>query len=121
MAIKYSFKVDHEILMVKASGKDGSLEEAQDYAKAIIDAAIKSNCTKVLCDESELVYTLSASETYELAQTTAFDAPKIARTAIITLPEYKEIVEFWETVALNRGLLIRVFFNIESAKKWLTE
>lgn len=119
MAIKTEFEVDHDLLIVTASGEDDSLEEVQAYARKIIETAIENNCSKIICDERNLIYLLSVSDTYELAKDTAFVAPKIAHTAIITLPEYKEIVEFWEMVALNRGLSIKVFYDKASALKWL--
>lgn len=120
MAINYHFTVKHDILIVEASGEDDGLEDVMTYAKAIINEGIKHQCTKIICDERNLIYRLSTSETYELAKNTAFAAPKIARTAIITRPDFKEIIEFWETVALNRGLNIKIFFNIKEATKWLT-
>jgi hypothetical protein len=120
MAINYQFTVKDDILIVEASGEDDGLEEVMAYAKAIINEGIKHQCTKIICDERNLIYRLSTSETYELAKNTAFAAPKIASTAVVTHPEFKEIIEFWETVAFNRGLNIKVFFTIEDAMQWLS-
>jgi hypothetical protein len=118
MAINYSFSQKNDILIVEASGEDDGLKEVMDYVQAIIREGIRLNCTKIICDERNLVYKLSTSETFDLAKNTAFAAPKISRTAIVTRPEFKEIIEFWETVAQNRGLIIQVFFTIEDALEW---
>jgi hypothetical protein len=119
MAIKYKFAVNGDVLTVVASGYDEGLAEVKAYAKAIIDTAVKNHCHKILCNEQNLAYQLSLTDTYDLAKTTAFAAPKIAKTAILTRPEYEEIIRFWETVALNRGLNIQKFFEEKDALTWL--
>lgn len=120
MAIQYKFTTKDDILIVETSGEDDGLQEVLDYAEAIIEEGIRQNCTKIICDERKLIYRLSMSDTFELAKNTSLAAPKIVSTAIITLPEFKEIIEFWETVALNRGLNIKVFFSLEDALNWLS-
>lgn len=119
MAIHYQTEVRGNLMKVITSGEDESLEEVMDYAHTIINEAVKANITKVLCDERNLIWKLSAFDTFQLAENTSKLAPRVAKIAIVCNPKYVEEGRFYETVATNRGLIIRVLSDIEEAKKWL--
>jgi hypothetical protein len=119
MAIDYSFHVDDDLLRVKASGRDESLEEVMAYGMAIIEAAKESGCTRVLCDELELDYALGTFDTFEAAKFIADQVPGVAKVAIVCKPEYADDADFWETVATNRGMLVRMFHDLEEAEAWI--
>jgi hypothetical protein len=46
-------------------------------------------------------------------------APKVARIAIVCKPKHIEAGDFWETVAVNRGLQVHLFTDIDDAHSWL--
>ena len=119
MSISYTIKVDCELLRVTASGEDDILEEVKEYGMAVIGAAIQYGVSKVLCNEMDLRYLLGTFDTYESARLIAEAAPKIAHVAIVCREENFEDAHFWETVAINRGLQIRVFKDIVAAERWL--
>ena len=119
MAIEYNLEIENNLLRVTASGKDDNLEQVQEYGMAIIRAAIEHNVSKVLCDEQELEYSLGTFDTYESAKFIAEVAPKVAKVAIICKSDQYDDAHFWETVASNRGLHIRVFKNLSEAEEWL--
>jgi hypothetical protein len=121
LAIKYTMQVEGALLNVNASGRDDSVQEVKDYGMAIIEKAVAHGITRILCDETDLEYTLSALSTFDAATFIAEVAPKVARVAIVINPKNVEAARFWENVAVNRGLQVRLSTDRERALKWLTE
>jgi len=119
MAIHYQTEVHGNLLKVITTGEDESLEEVMDYAHTIINEAVKAGIIKVLCDERNLIWKLSTFDTFQLAEDTSMLAPKVAKIAIVCNAKYVEEGRFYETVATNRGLTIRVLSDIDEAERWL--
>lgn len=119
MAINYTFENEAKLLKVKASGKDDTVEQVIEYGMAVLNAAISLECIKVLCDETELQYSIGTFDTYESARIISQNAPNIAQVAIVCNPLQIEDADFWSTVASNRGLHVRVFKTIDEANSWL--
>lgn len=119
MAIDFAFSVQGPLLRVTARGRDEGLEEVEAYGLAVLDAALTSGCSKVLCDERELEYALSTTETFDLACGLAQRIPAPGRVAIVCKADQVADGHFFETVAVNRGMLVRVFLTIEEAESWL--
>jgi len=119
MAIRYEIKTENGLLSVKVTGKDDNLEQVLNYGMAIIEAALSNSCSKVLCDETELVYTLGTFDTFQAANFISEHAPDVAKVAIVCSPENIIDADFWETVAVNRGLHVRVFKTTSDAEHWL--
>ncbi|MFH1194988.1 MAG: hypothetical protein V1720_04715 [bacterium] len=119
MAIKYSFMVEKELLRVKATGNDDNLEDVNNYGLAVITAAVSAGTSKVLCDETELIYRLSAFDTFESAKFISENAPMIGKVAIVCNANQIEDASFWETVAVNRGLQVKVCRTVKEAENWL--
>jgi hypothetical protein len=122
MAIEYQFAEDgFETLCVAAWGRDDSMQEVVGYGRAVIGEAIARGCRRVLCDERGLEYAIGTIDIFEAAQTIADHAPKVARVAIVCAPACAEDADFWETVAVNRSLCVRVFLDPAEARSWLME
>ncbi len=121
MAINFSWEIIDDILVITTSGVDESLEDVQNYAASVIEVGLKSGCRKALLDERQLEYRLGTIDTFQLAEYTAASAPNIGKIAIV--PQAKNIsdAQFYENVVSTRGVRLRVFRNLESAKKWLEE
>jgi hypothetical protein len=119
MSIKYAIEFRDNILRVKATGKDDNLEDVKKYGIAVLEAALSSSCSKVLCDETELEYSLGISDNFESAKFISEQAPKIGKLAIFCKIEQMEDASFWETVAVNRGLQVKVCKSPEEAEEWL--
>lgn len=109
------------MLVIHASGFDENLEEVQQYGMSIIEACGQYNVTHVLCDETDLEYRLSVIDTFQSAQFIAEQAPVIAKVALVCSEKFIADASFWETVAVNRGLTVRVFKKVEDARYWLNE
>lgn len=119
MAISYTIEADDGLLRVVATGKDDNLRQVKDYGYAVLSAAISMRCPKVLCDERELIYSLGTFDTFESARYISELTPDIAKVAIVCNPEFIKDAGFWETVAINRGLHVRVFKTMADAENWL--
>ena len=46
-------------------------------------------------------------------------APHVGKVAIVPQPTGLEAAAFWEDVAVNRGLQVRVFRTLDAARTWL--
>lgn len=119
MSIAYETTVENGMLRVHASGTDDSPDEVMRYGMAIIEQAVAHGVRKVFCDERELGYALDTLETFEAARFIAERAPRIARVAIVCAPRHLKDAMFWETVAVNRGLKVRVDSDYEASLAWV--
>lgn len=119
MAIHYSFEAEGDTLIATASGFDENRDEVRNYGIAIIEAAVKHGSRRVLCLETELDYRLGVVDTFEVAACIAERAPRVARIAIVHAVAHATIAKFWETVAVNRGLIVHVFADRKEAETWL--
>jgi hypothetical protein len=119
MAIKYTMRNDGDLLIVETTGFDESLEEVQQYGLAILNACKQGDYTKVLCNEINLEYRLGTFDTFLAAEFMASQIPKLGKAAIVCNGTFIEDAKFWETVAVNRGLIVHVFKDVESARIWL--
>ena len=119
MSISYQIENQEKYLKVLTSGKDDSLEEVIAYAMEVVNAAIQFNCRKILCDERELEYSISVIDTYQLAEIASQYAFTLTKIAIVCDTKFLESGKFYETVASNRGLCVRVTSNYEDAIEWL--
>ncbi len=121
MSITFQITPINDTLFVKTSGKDDSLEEVMNYSKAIIEAAYKNNSKKIFCDERELEYDLSTFQTFEAGKFASQFSKYVCKIAIVCNPIFIEDGKFYETVATNRGLLIRVTSSIQVAEDWINK
>ena len=119
MAIKYTIIKKDRYLLITASGKDDNLEEVESYGMAVIQAAIENRVTHILCDERQLEYALGTFDIFESARFIAEHVPSLAKTAIVSGSNESQDVAFWETVAVNRGLHVKMFKDFDSAETWL--
>ena len=119
MGITYEISSTDNLMVVVAAGSDENLEEVQQYGLAIIENAKRLGCVKILCNELNLEYRLNTIDTFQSATFIAEHAPRVARVAIACNPEFIKDARFWETVAVNRGVMVRVFPDLAEATKWL--
>ena len=119
MAIHYEIQADGDLLKVKASGMDENLAEVTAYGAAIIQAAQQHNTRRILCDETDLIYKLNVIDNFEAARFIAERVPCVVKVAIVCKPDSFSDAQFWETVAVNRGLLVKMFKDPTEANAWL--
>ncbi len=119
MPIEYQIQDEGAILKVKAVGRCDNLDQLKEYVLAMHQAALSAGLTRVLVDERELRYHLGTIDSFESGSFVAGMAPLGSKIAVTCNLEEKADTKFWETVAVNRCALVKIFDDIESAKEWL--
>lgn len=119
--IQYTFTREENLLIVESSGYDENLDEVMQYGQAVIEECNRGGYSHLMCIETELEYRLGTFDTYELAKAASEHARNMGRAAIVCNTKDIEDAKFWETVAVNRGLTVRVFKDVKSARAWLGE
>lgn len=119
MPFNYEIKISGELLSARAWGAHDDVEELKRYGAALVAAGAAAECTKALLDERELQHTLNEGDIYFLAEQYSVRAPRLVRLAIVFSEKYTRNVSFWETCAVNRGLVLKVFTSRSSALAWL--
>ena len=121
MSIQYTFKSEKDVLVVETSGFDENVEEVMLYGKSVVEECRKGHFKRLLCNELQLEYRLGTLDTFENAKYISQFAAEIGRAAIVCNEKFFVDARFWETVAVNRGLEVRVFKDMETARQWLAE
>jgi hypothetical protein len=120
MPIKYRIRKGKELLRVVSSGVCDDLNELKAYIVAIHDAAQEAGVRRILVDEGQLVYRLSTFESYRSGRFISEISPQPIRIAVVASREGWEATRFWETVAVNRGVPVKVFVDLHEAEAWVT-
>jgi hypothetical protein len=119
MPIDHQIQDEGSILKVKAVGTCDNLGQLKEFMLAMHQAALSAGLTRVLVDERELRYHLSITDSFKSGKFVAETAPLGSKIAVVCSLEGKVGTKFWETVAVNRGLMVRVFDDVEDAEEWL--
>ena len=121
MAINFDHKFVNDYLLVTASGKDESLQQVYEYQKAIVEIAVSNNCKKMLCDERNLIYNISISETYQTAKNPPEQIWKLIKIAIVCSPEFIREAKAMETFVINQGMRFFATDVFTEAENWLCQ
>jgi hypothetical protein len=119
MAITFESSMEDGVLIITTSGRDENLQQVLEYGQAVIDLVVATGATRILCDERNLEYAIDTIDTYDAAKAVAEHASKAVRIAIVCGPNFLEDGKFFETVAVNRNLRLRVDTDIAKARAWL--
>lgn len=102
---------------------EGQLDNA-DYSlmrNKIVDAVKRCHARHILLDIRQAIVAASVTEIYQATASSIQMFPLGFKYAIVysekTMPEENAI--FGETVARNRGGLVKIFKDISEAKRWL--
>jgi len=119
MTYNLSIKENPSYLHITVSGKN-SRQTVTRYLQDVLQECVKRNCRKVLIEEKLDGPRLKTIPIYEISSEGSnqargyFDA-----IAYVDTNAEGNLMKFAETVAVNRGLPVNVFANIEDAEKWL--
>ena len=114
-----------QIIETKAQGNLTS-NEAKEIISKIVQAAKENNCSLCLSDYREAEINMSTFEIYDLPKiiSAASDSQGLLaynfKRAIVVKKGLKDFT-FYETVTLNRLQRVKLFQDIDEAKKWLFE
>jgi len=121
MTIDFRISVEDEFLKVDSFGSCEDFYQLQEYVLAIHQAAVSNSRTKVIVNESQLEYKLTTVETFGSGRFVSRIAPREVKIAVVCKLEGWNNTKFWETVAVNRGVMVKIFIDQDKAEKWLTE
>jgi hypothetical protein len=125
MLLKTQFASD--LLDVEAEG-EFSLDEAKRNFLEVLDAIVRYRAEKVLIDGRRLKGEPEVMERFFYGEFVANETarrtgggrmPRVPRFAYVLVEPVLDPNRFGETVASNRGMIIKVFDNREEALQWL--
>ena len=123
MAISIKFSLDKDILIVYCDGTY-TLESAKSTFLELVHVLKISPTKKVLIDCRNLFYlNNSIYDSYHYAITVKEELYKhklFPKLAYLHSPKNKnDILQFSETVGVNRGININIFYNYKESLEWL--
>ena len=102
-----------EMNMTGEVTKSGIDQLAAEGGAIIIEKGLRN----VLVDIRTLKGRLGIMDTYSFVRR-PFERPKV-KCALVDLPENKDYLDFLETTAVNAGLSLKCFVDINAARGWL--
>lgn len=121
--MSYAFSVDAKpsYLHVRVTG-DNTSENVRRYLLDVLGAGKTHACSRILIEENLTGPSLDTMEVFSLAAQGSIEAaPTITAIAYVdTNPGHdRQLLRFAESVALNRGLLVKMFATVALAAEWL--
>jgi hypothetical protein len=123
MQIEIRLEVD--VLYAIASGP-WTLELSKQTFVELMDAVREHRPPKVLFDARQVTGKPDTMERYHYGEFCAIETRKLDSTirpifAYVMIEPVLDHARFGETVALNRGMVVKAFDNIDDALSWLAE
>jgi len=92
------------------------------YLEEVLQECIKRQCSTILLEERLKGRRLDEKAVFQIAAEGSNNARgKFEAVAYVDVYANGELMKFAETVAVNRGLPVRVFSTVADAEKWLQE
>jgi hypothetical protein len=126
MGMTLTMNAEPGFLHVAAAG-EFSLDEAKRTFTEMLGAAVRHKSEKVLFDGRQLTGEPAAIERFfygefaalAVAMSPEFRTSRVPRFAYVLEVPVLDPRRFGETVATNRGMAVKVFDNLEEARRWL--
>jgi hypothetical protein len=120
-----TYNPDPGVIHTIAQGKL-TLSEAKEIITEIAQLAIEKNCFLCLSDYRQVTMEMTTLQIHDLPKILSTIVaslglrPSQFRRAIIAEKDSKDYL-FFETVTLNNAQQVRLFQDVEEAKKWLLQ
>jgi len=113
------FRLEDGVLYVSVSGEfpKERLHKGENLFKPLADACETYGCDKALIDARGLQVNMGTLGLLQAGEDVAAMTRSGLHVAILSREDM--IDRFFEDVALNRGGVVRVFTELESAREWL--
>ena len=99
---------------------ENNQDNVTQYLKDVLFECITRKCKKVLIEERLTGPRLNTLSVFDIANEGSDEASGyFDAIAYVDVYAEGELMKFAETVALNRGLPVRVFATVADAEKWL--
>ena len=124
MSMNIKLTYDSGLLRATTTGRF-SIEEAKRTFLEVMDAIAKHDASKVLFDGREITGKPEDMERFyygEFTARTVMNYAKVSHCPIFTyvlIPPVLDPDRFGETVAKNRGMIVKTFETLENATSWL--
>lgn len=119
--IEVDIKIDQDLLIITAYGRETKLEDSEKYITTIVQAAIDTQCEKILIDERKLEYELDVEEVLHLAEFIKTETPNAGTIAIVNQPKYESDLKELETILQSAGENLRFFIDFDEAYDWVNQ
>ncbi len=121
MAVTYDLEIMDGYGLVVAQGVIEGLDELGDYIRRMLDDVYQRGLERVLVDHRHLAGDFDISQKPEFALRIMELAASVrgSRWAVVTSPERRDFLYYFETVARNRGFMVLAFDTPEEAETWL--
>lgn len=120
MVWEINYQLDHYIIVIKTRGSISYQELPKQFEKAVVLAReVDTEC--FLFDDTELHINASTLDIFDLPKMIlAAEIPRSGRIAVLVSPKEnrKGNYHFLETLCMNQGLNVKVFFVIDEAIEW---
>jgi len=121
MSYQLQIKEEPDYLHIIATGEN-SKKNISDYLEEVIRTCRDRGTGKVLIEERLTGPRLGTLDVFEVASEGSRRLlGKLKMIAYIDVFAETDLIHFAETVSVNRGVPVRIFINVQTAKKWLTE
>lgn len=118
MDYRISFERHADYLHAIVEGGN-SVETVARYLQDILEECKRTECYRVLIDERLEGPRLEAGDVFEVASSGALSALGVFQAIAHVDPQMGDMADFAETVAINRGMPVKTFTNVEQARAWL--
>ena len=126
MSIRLEMRAEPGLLRADAAG-EFSLEEAKRTFLEILEAVAKHKTKKVLFDGRALMGEPETLERFLYGEFVAKSVVEFEDRGVSRATKFAYVLEqpmldprrFGETVAVNRGMLVEIFDNLDGALRWL--
>jgi hypothetical protein len=121
MSYHINFILEEDHLHARVEG-DNTPKDVANYMTEIQNRCSQYKCRKVLIEENLTGPTISTFDIFKIVDQASQNVPstvqKIAYVDMNAQHDH-EAMHFAETVALNRGVNIKLFTNLQLAREWL--
>ena len=107
-------------LLVEFTGQF-EVDSAKRSVDALVESCIKTKNPKVLFDIRSMTGDLSTLDRYRVGQYGSDTITRTTRFAMLARADQVSPDKFFENIAVNRGLNLKVFTNIDETVAWLKE
>jgi type II secretory pathway component PulJ len=127
MSISIEVRAEREVLYVAGSGQFALADARQKFLR-ILDAVDQNNATKILFDGRAVKGNPETIERFWYGEFTAEAVNRyMIEGAVRRAPQFAYVLHepvldprrLGETVAVNRGMWVKAFDNLEDAREWL--
>jgi hypothetical protein len=119
--IEFDIKIDQDLLIITAFGHETNLDDSEKYISTIVQAAIDTQCEKILIDERQLEYDLSPDDILQLAEFIKNETPVNGKVAIVSKPKYEKELKDLEAFLRSEGEDLMFFIDYNEALEWVNQ